>query len=499
MKPIKNKQKHHRALILSIVIAFQLFLPMIVYAQRIRSFNVKGKEINVLYLNTKIQEMMDKLGITGMSFAVIDRNKVVFNRGYGLKDRATNEKVDTATIFEEASVSKTFLVYVVHKLAGEGKLDLDRPIYHYQENPALAYDPRYKLITLRMILAHQSGLENWDWMNDKDKLEIIAEPGKKFIYSGEGYEYLAKVIEGILHKSYQQYINDEIFVPFGLKRTFTRYSDDHKFPGNYATGYTALGKPVVKSKHNFTGPAGLMEGTAGDYAKFIVSAFNGGLSAKSIHDLTTPLTPVSTNLFYGPGFEVQYVGQDTVLVHGGDNPGFQSFMCYSPHSKSGLVIFTSSERGRSVVQQLSKLLLGLDVMPSFGSLLFEQYPSRVEGLVKLYSKEGENRMWAAVEKLKSKMASDPSDKTLFDLGEMFSQENTTLAIKLLQENEAIHPKSAETNWFLGVLYMSQEKYDLAYGEFKQAKALNFELFPFDYEMNKCQEQLYHAGMTNNKP
>ncbi|KGT10301.1 hypothetical protein NV63_00790 [Elizabethkingia anophelis] len=97
--------------------------------------------------------------------------------------------------FEAASLSKPVFSYFVLKLAHEGKLNLDKPLYQYLPADNIS-DERYKKITARMVLSHTTGLPNW---SEITPIPLLFNPGEKFSYSGEAFVYLAKVIA----KNYQ--------------------------------------------------------------------------------------------------------------------------------------------------------------------------------------------------------------------------------------------------------------------------------------------------------
>ena len=78
---------------------------------------------------------MDDVGIPGLSFAVIDQNKVVYYNSFGYKYIEDGEKqtVDNETVFEACSLSKSFLVYAAHSMVDQGILDLDKPLHEYMK------------------------------------------------------------------------------------------------------------------------------------------------------------------------------------------------------------------------------------------------------------------------------------------------------------------------------------------------------------------------------
>ncbi|SKA35764.1 CubicO group peptidase, beta-lactamase class C family [Chitinophaga eiseniae] len=460
-------------------------------AQAPATFTAGKKRINIQSFNREVEHVMQEMGVNGVSLAVISDGRLVYDHAYGYKASDRKERVNRETVFEACSVSKTFLSYAVYKVVDEGKLDLDKPMYQYLPNPSLEHDSRYKLITPRMILCHASGIENWKDFNDPNVLEIVSDPGKQFIYSGEGYEYLAKVLEGILHEPYESYMKKLVFDPMGLKHTFTTFKNG--LPDNYATGYTALGKKIDKWKNAEPVPAGGINTTAYDYALFLTSMFDGKhLSRERINEVLQPLTvliPGDTTWFYGPGFEVQYHGKDTIVLHGGDNPGFESFVCYSITNRSGLALFTNSERGRAMVKKLSSMSIGLDVVPTVGSSIAEQYPSPVEELVKAYKQKRAAGFWQKVTELEKKGNGKLPEKTLTELGWIFFSADPPLAKRILEENVCDYPEAAGGRFLLGLLNENHGSYEEALKHFRKAEEMNFVLFPVAPEIKTCEQKL----------
>src|SRR5579859_2119893 len=222
-------------------------------------------------MNDSIRKMMQDVGVPALSLAVIKDNRIAYFHTYGYKHLDNKGPANRRTLFQAGSLTKSFLVFTVYKLVDEGLLDLDKPMYQYLEYEPLQHDPRYKLITPRMILSHSSGIENWKSDNNPDTLEIVSNPGERYVYSGEGYVYLSKVVELILHKRYEDYINEMVIRPLRLKRSFSHFSANGEHPRNYAFGHGDFGKEFKKEKLTVPDPAGSMQITARDYAKLLIA------------------------------------------------------------------------------------------------------------------------------------------------------------------------------------------------------------------------------------
>jgi CubicO group peptidase (beta-lactamase class C family) len=144
-------------------------------------------------LEQQLPGLMAEAKTPGLSLAIIRDAKVLWRRGFGVRDSASRQPVDDDTVFEAASVSKTVFAYAVMKLCEKGVMDLDTPLTRYTPDRYLEGDPRLDLITARHVLTHTSGFQNW--RSAAEPLKIHFTPGeKRFFYSGEGFSYLQSVV-----------------------------------------------------------------------------------------------------------------------------------------------------------------------------------------------------------------------------------------------------------------------------------------------------------------
>lgn len=455
------------------------------YSQK--SFTINNRLIDIESLDKKVNFLIKEVGIPGASLSVISDNKIVFSNSYGVKQLGVADKVDNETIFEACSLSKSFLAFVVYKLVDEGKLDLDKPLYTYLKYQPLEHDLRYKKITARMVLSHSSGIENWKSMHNSDTLEIMSNPGEKFVYSGEGYQYLGQVIELILHKSYEDYVNDMILKPLNLTRTFTSYKSN---PQNYATGYNAFGKPYEKWKNMFSIPAAGNHTTSADYARLIIEIFNKkNISDSTIYAVTRPIVRLQENtpsVSYAAGFELISSKNDTIISHGGTNIGFRGLMFYSPKSKNGFVLLANSERGKLIAGSINDATVQLDIAAKLSSNFSDQYPSEAISLLNIYNRSGLNAMLARLNDLENE--GKLNENTLNDLGDEFMKVSDSIATDLLTKNIKLFPKSSTGHYLLGIVDMKNKRYASAYTHFEKARQLKFQYGDVDFYVNEARRK-----------
>jgi CubicO group peptidase (beta-lactamase class C family) len=311
-----------------------------------------------------LKHQMDSLHIPGMSIAIINSGKVVYQRVLGVANMDTKIPVAGNNIFDAGSLSKSLFAYFVFKSIDDNKLALDTPLYTYLPNPDIANDERYKLITARMVLSHSSGFPNWRFQNPDRKLDIKFMPGTDFNYSGEGYEYLANVLAHLYNvskDSLSTVIQQTVFTSLGmLQSSFTWTNDVEKNRADgHVKGKVADGYGISRKKPGFYAAYSLQT-SATDYAKFLVALMNGTGLSKSIREEAMKIQIKSTtqNRSWGLGIEIETLANGKkVFKHGGFNNNFSCGYLFSMDTKNGYVYFTNSDTGNELFNVLHKYFL----------------------------------------------------------------------------------------------------------------------------------------------
>ncbi|WP_299432538.1 serine hydrolase domain-containing protein [uncultured Aquimarina sp.] len=315
-------------------------------------------------LDAFIESKMNEYKINGISIAVINDGKVVYRKTDGYANVEKELPVTEQTIFEGASISKPVFGFFVMTFVEEGILDLDKPLYEYMEFPDIADDERYKKITARMALSHQTGFQNWREDDKDNKLKIQFEPGTDYFYSGEGYQYLTQVLKHILNTDddgleaeFQKRIGKQI----GLEHTVyiqNDYTRKHK-----AEPYDEKNNRVdwennywVKKEDGiFSAPASIHSESM-DFSKWMIAVMNEEvLSEKSYEELLKPHSKVPYDDFdvrYTLGFANLRVPFTNIYSHGGNNIGFTSWFLLDTEKDWGYVLFTNSEYGEQLGQEV---------------------------------------------------------------------------------------------------------------------------------------------------
>jgi CubicO group peptidase (beta-lactamase class C family) len=296
-----------------------------------------------------IETYMKYFNIPGVSLALVKDGKLAYYKTYGVKNTITGEKVDSNTLFEAASVTKPVFSFAVHKLVERGVINLDTPLYRYLPYPDIAYDDRYKLITGRHVLTHRTGFPNWRWMNPDGKLNLLFTPGTKYNYSGEGFEYLKKVVEKVTGKKVEQVLQEEVIEPIGLYHTF--FSRNDSLRRMVAEGHYD-GLPNYDELPDEPGMAYSMHTEAKIFTRFMIYLLEQkGLKTETYQQMFSKHSEFTIDPgdqiprypdYMGEGFEIRETPFGKSFGHGGNNGDFTCYFEVYKDLKAGYVIFTNA-------------------------------------------------------------------------------------------------------------------------------------------------------------
>jgi CubicO group peptidase (beta-lactamase class C family) len=301
------------------------------------------------------------------SLAVTFSGELVAHKALGrfTYDPASPE-VSTASIFDLASLTKVVATTAMAMILYErGLLDLEAPVTAIV--PEFAGDDDHRReITLRMLLAHSSGLPAYEKLllraQTRDDLlqaalstPLAAAPGARVEYSDIGFITLGFVLERLADESLDAFCQREIFGPLGmthttfnptraLKNSIPPTADDRTFRHRIIQGEVQDENASILG--GVAPHAGLFS-TAEDLAIFAHALLNGG------HPILRSLT-VTVELFS----RRESAPEGTSRALGWDTPSAasQSGKYFSPRS-FGHLGYTGTSLWIDPERQLSIALL----------------------------------------------------------------------------------------------------------------------------------------------
>lgn len=318
--------------------------------------------VDVAALQGVMDKIAEKSTIGGIGVGVIRGGALIHTLYAG--EAEPGVPVNQKHWFNTASVAKTLIAETVLRLVARSAMGLDDPISAHYRHPDLADDPRYALLTPRIILSHQTTLKNWPHNYEDRRLSFLGEPGDGQIsYSGAGIEILMRYLEERFAKTYPELVETELLTPLGItgvsvgrsanveksvtrgvnrdgewQDTFRRSqggsiidrSDYSAADNMYATvpGYAALLAAIIANR-------GLPEPMVAERQRMLSSGSKRDMG----YDCPPEISFCPDRFGYGLGWAVfEHEGQ-AILNHGGNDFAEHAQVWFDPETGDGMVLF----------------------------------------------------------------------------------------------------------------------------------------------------------------
>jgi CubicO group peptidase (beta-lactamase class C family) len=369
-------------------------------------FSISAKAQSYQQLTDSLQAVYTKYDIMGMSLVAIKNNRISYTQHFGYRDFQRQLPVTDSTLFRIASISKNICATALLTLYDKGLVHLDEDVEKYLHfklrNPAFPE----KVITLRMLLSHTSSLFDGDGYGNylsanaktpaqlelKSLLQTDGKlyssnmflnkvPGTYFTYANINFGIIGTIIESVSQKRYDQYVEDVLFKPLGIKASnnlnaleninqlsvlYRKVNHEWEVQTDDFKGI----KPNPKDLSNYQlgnngliySPTGGVRISALDLAKYMQMLMNNGTydGIKILKATTAKLMRKAQwqydakngdsfyNLFNAWGMGTHIIknkdGADVILPqyqmygHSGEAYGLISNMYYDPKRKEGFVL-----------------------------------------------------------------------------------------------------------------------------------------------------------------
>lgn len=287
---------------------------------------------------------------------LIENGRIKWLKTFG--DVKDGHPAPANTLFNIASQTKPVTAMLTMKLIQAGLWNLDEPLSHYWIDPDIADNPWLNKITTRIVLSHQTGFPNWRSDNGDTKLRFTFEPGTKFRYSGEGFEYLRRALENKFHQPLNVLMEKYLFKPLGMRNT--QYWSGKLDTSRFAMWHNGKGERYAMSIQTPVSAADDLITTVEDYCKFGIATMNGlGLSDTLFADMVRPQVKAKENYYrcLGWGLVTGLPSGEYALEHGGSDVGVRTMAVFLPKSQSGVVVMTNADNGMFVIDQVIKRAL----------------------------------------------------------------------------------------------------------------------------------------------
>ncbi|MCL4691000.1 MAG: beta-lactamase family protein [Candidatus Hydrogenedentes bacterium] len=351
-------------------------------------------------LESRWSSAVEELGLPGFSVAVVQRDHVIYSKGFGLRSLSPKEPFTSGTPVYIASVTKTFVALAIVQLAEQGKLDLDAPVKTYLPRLQLADAGLSERLTIRDLLCHRYGISNWPitfaeaysgLITDDLYYRELPDSDVKgsWDYSNLHFTLLGRVIQAVSGESWQEYLRDHILAPAGMPHT-TGYA-------SVLYGFDHTAQPMVLERGEWrVSPlrktdatmhaAGGMGSSADDLARWIRLHLNDGeidgasiVSRDSIAAMLNPEVEPGTRFFrfdrplMGLGWYLGEYEGERLVHHFGSYVGAHAHVSFMPEHGIGVAVVANSDDKPSMLVHLVACdvydalldLPGTDGLPSF--------------------------------------------------------------------------------------------------------------------------------------
>ena len=323
--------------------------------------------------------------------AVLRRGRPALLKGYGVTDRVSGQPATPETLYQIASVTKTFVGLLAAKLAARGKVDLDAPVTDYAPDLCFQGVKGTARITLRHLLTHRSGLPS----NPANRKNIsvpglpdgfdptIAEPytleqlhdglaqtpplfapGERYYYSNLGMHLAGYVLaRAVGQRTFADALHAHILGPLHMADSFVRtspardagmatpyaYGDDQYYKV-FPLGSRAYYRIPPWTFGEVTGGLGLSSNVK-DLARYVAALLEAGRPGAALSQdvidllLTRHAAFVAKDEFIyemGLGWRIGAFGPfGTVYTHGGHNDGHHAYVVFSRDHGLAVIALTN--------------------------------------------------------------------------------------------------------------------------------------------------------------
>jgi CubicO group peptidase (beta-lactamase class C family) len=316
-------------------------------------------------------------GAVGLAIAVVKDGRVVFEKGYGVRELGKPDLVDTTTLFAIGSTTKAMTAAAIGMLVDEGKVRWDDPVTNYLSSFQLKDPWATREITVRDLLTHRAGLPNADYLwygTNSSTAEILRRvryiepaysPRSSFIYQNIMYAAAGQVVAAASGMPWEEFVRTRIFAPLHMTGTVPLLSRAGSMP-NVASPHDRIDdtmRVIRNASVDGVASAGSVWSSVADMSKWVRFILDSGrvdgrrlLKPETFAELLKPQTMVPPNEFYptsrlthphwttyGLGwFQQDYNGR-AVDFHTGSIDGMVAIIGLIPDERLGVYVLANAD------------------------------------------------------------------------------------------------------------------------------------------------------------
>jgi CubicO group peptidase (beta-lactamase class C family) len=330
--------------------------------------------------------------VPALSVAVVVDGQVLMAQGFGRRGQDDQAAVDADTRFALGSCTKAFTSMGLALLAQEGRLSFDDLVMTRDPVLRLPMSGALDRLTLRHLLSQRSGLARHDFMwhaRPEMSREAFAAaqmalpmrfmPGQSYAYTNSAYILAGRITELTSGLSWEVFTARRVFGPLGMVRSnFSAQGMAEDLNAAHATKRRQnFNRTVPWRDGRLLGPAGSINSTANDMARWLLMLTSGGtiegqafISPQMLDTLWTPVNSAAANAAadedggsgYALGWRVGTWRGLRRVAHGGAVDGFRARVTVFPEQRVGIAVMANlgpTQLPDLATRMLAERVLGL--------------------------------------------------------------------------------------------------------------------------------------------
>jgi beta-lactamase class C len=351
-----------------------LLILWVVFSCNYSAFGIEDLSVILEQFEKELLAVSKKKKIPGFAVGIVQRDQIVYLKGFGVQNLQSKQPITPYTIFQIASTSKPIAGTLMGMLHMQQVLSL--------ENPVVQYMPHFTLeagkLKVKHLITHTTGLPRQGFnqlieLKESTKADIIKQlkktkamgpPGSYFDYHNASFSLLEDIVEAVTQKDFAYNLRERLLIPLGMTRTTLSYEELQQEVDKAHPHFKNDQGKLVPCKGYSQGyykvvSAGGMNSCAYDMSQFLIAQLGYKPQVVNQEVLTLLHQPFIKaadffikfkgtskrfkNSYYGLGWRILEYENHTLVFHGGLLKGFVNVLILIPDQEIGIIILQNCE------------------------------------------------------------------------------------------------------------------------------------------------------------
>jgi beta-lactamase class C len=336
----------------------------------------------------RFKEGLKSEQIPGAAVVIVKEGRVVYQKGFGIKEKGKPDMVDEDTVFRLGSLSKGFASVLAGIFVEEGIINWTDPVSQYLDEFRLSDPAQTERVEIRHLLSHTVGLPRHSYTNlvedglplDRiiprlEEVPLLTVEGQQLSYQNAAYSSIEKVLESQSNTDFSSLLKEMIFDPLSMRMATTDHqsildSENKAYPHvmvSRSKGRRPI--PITDKYYNAVSSGGINASISdmGKWLLLLLGHYPNVISPETLRDIYEPQATLQNRRFsrhwegvdeshYALGWRVLENQGQTIVYHGGYVNGYRSELAFAPDEQLGICILinTPSSYPLKVIPELFK-------------------------------------------------------------------------------------------------------------------------------------------------